>query len=47
LKAHVDRRCEEGWDTQIEVDARSGGPLDRLAQQAIAEFKASRCRSLL
>ncbi len=46
LKAHLDRRCEEDWDAQIEEDARVGGPLDKLAQEAIAEFKAGRCRPL-
>ncbi|MCI0541716.1 MAG: hypothetical protein L0Z50_41495 [Verrucomicrobiales bacterium] len=46
LKAHLDRRCEADWDTQIEEDARSGGPLDKLAHEAIAEFKARRCTPL-
>lgn len=46
LKAHLDRRCEADWDAQIEEDARAGGPLDRLAQQAVADFKAGRCRPL-
>ena len=42
LKAHLDRRCEEDWDAQITEDARPGGPLDKLAQGAIAEFEAGR-----
>jgi hypothetical protein len=46
LKAHLDRRCEEDWDAQIAEDARPGGPLDKLAQEAIAEFKAGRCTPL-
>jgi hypothetical protein len=46
LKEHLDRRCEADWDTQIEEDARSGGPLDRLAQKAMADFKAGRCKAL-
>ncbi len=46
LKAHVDRRCEAEWDAQIEEDARAGGPLDALAQQAMADFQAGRCRPL-
>jgi len=46
LKARLDRRCEEDWDTQIEEDARPGGPLDKLAQKAIADFKAGRCTPL-
>lgn len=46
LKAHLDRRCEADWDAQIEEDARPGGPLDKLAQQAMSEFKAGRCTPL-
>ena len=46
LKARLDRRCEAEWDAQIEADARAGGPLDRLAQEAIAELKAGRCTPL-
>jgi hypothetical protein len=46
LKERLDRRCEAEWDLQIEEDARAGGPLDRLAQEAIAEFKAGRCTPL-
>jgi hypothetical protein len=46
LKAHLDRRCEEDWDAQIEADARPGGPLDKLAQKSIAEFEAGRCTAL-
>jgi hypothetical protein len=46
LKEHLDRRCEADWDAQIEDDARSGGPLDRLAQKAMADFKAGRCKAL-
>jgi hypothetical protein len=46
LKESLDRRCEAEWDAQIEEDARSGGPLDRRAQKAIADFKAGRCQSL-
>lgn len=46
LKAHLDHRCEADWDAQIEEDARPGGPLDKLAQEAIAEFKAGRCTPL-
>lgn len=38
LKALLDRRCEEDWDAQIEEDARPGGPLDKLARQAVADF---------
>ncbi len=46
LKRHLDRRCEADWDAQIEEDARPGGPLDRLAEEAIADFKAGRCAPL-
>jgi hypothetical protein len=46
LKRRLDRRCEAEWDSQIEEDARAGGPVDRLAQEAIAEFKAGRCTPL-
>jgi hypothetical protein len=33
------------WDQQFEADARSG-KLDRVADQAIADFRAGRCREL-
>jgi hypothetical protein len=46
LKENLDRQCEADWDAQIEEDARSGGPLDRLAQKAMADFKAGRCKAL-
>ena len=46
LKACLDRRCEEDWDAQIEEDARPEGPLDKLAQKAVSEFKAGRCTPL-
>jgi hypothetical protein len=46
LKDRLDRRCEADWDTQIEADARLGGPLDRMAQEAIAEFERGGCAPL-
>jgi hypothetical protein len=46
LKERLDRRCEAEWDAQIQEDARSGGPLDRLAREAIAELNAGGCRPL-
>jgi hypothetical protein len=46
LKAQLDRRCAEDWDAQIEEDARPGGPLDTLAQEAISELEAGRCLPL-
>ncbi len=33
------------WDDQFEEDARSG-KLDALADQAIADFKAGRCKEV-
>ena len=33
------------WDLQFEEDARSG-KLDRLADQAIADFRAGECKEL-
>lgn len=33
------------WDEQIEVDAKSG-KLDRLAEQAIADFHEGKCKVL-
>ena len=46
LKEELDRRCQADWDAQIEEDARSGGPLDRLARKALADFRAGRCQPL-
>lgn len=46
LKASLDRRCEADWDAQIEEDPRPGGPLDKLAREALAEFEAGRCKPL-
>jgi hypothetical protein len=34
------------WDQQIARDARPGGPLDRLARDAIEDFKAGRTKPL-
>ena len=33
------------WDRQIERDIK-GGKLDKFAEEAIADFKAGRCREL-
>lgn len=46
LKEELDRRCQADWDAQIEEDARSGGPLDRLARKAMEDFRAGRCQPL-
>ena len=35
----------EVWDKQFEVDALSG-KLDRLADQAISDFRAGKCKEL-
>jgi hypothetical protein len=35
----------ELWDRQFEEDAKSG-KLDRLANQAIADFRAGKCKEL-
>lgn len=35
----------KAWDQQLEADVRSG-KLDRIAEQAIADFRAGRCREL-
>ncbi|MBI2061591.1 MAG: hypothetical protein HYT87_17765 [Nitrospirae bacterium] len=47
---HMARWLEEYearlWDSQIEKDARSGGPLERLAKKAIEDFRAGRTRPL-
>ena len=41
----VDRLREkhvEFWDKQMEEDSRAGGPLDKLAEEAIAEYRSGR-----
>jgi hypothetical protein len=35
----------EAWDKQFEEDAKSG-KLDQLANQAIADFRAGKCKEL-
>jgi hypothetical protein len=37
---------ESHWDQQMIDDARSGGPLDRIAQAALIEFKQGRTKPL-
>lgn len=46
LKARLDEFCDKLWDAQIEEDARPGGPLDRLAQEAIREIDAGETQPL-
>ena len=40
-----DKFDAEGWDRQFEEDAKSG-KLDQLANQAIADFQAGKCKQL-
>ena len=40
-----DKFDAEVWDRQFEEDVKSG-KLDRLANQAIADFKAGKCKQL-
>lgn len=37
---------EGAWDRELREDAREGGPLDKLARQAIAEFQRGDCKPL-
>lgn len=46
LAEWFDRRRSEDWDQQMKEDAKSGGPLDQLAQQALAEFRQGRVTKL-
>ena len=46
LKEELDRRCQADWDAQIEEEARPGGPVDRLARKAMADFRAGRRQPL-
>lgn len=40
-----DKYDAEVWDRQFEEDAKSG-KLDRCAEQAIADFRANKCKRL-
>lgn len=40
LAKWFDKRKNDVWDKEIEEDARPGGPLDRLAREALEEHKA-------
>jgi hypothetical protein len=40
LAEWFNERREEVWDHEIEMDARPGGPLDKLAKQALKEIDA-------
>jgi hypothetical protein len=41
----VDELREDLWDRQIDADAKAGR-LDRLADKAIADYRAGRCKPL-
>ena len=41
----LDEFCEKVWDRQFESDVKSG-KLDSLADQAISDFRAGRCKEL-
>lgn len=38
----ISRRLDDAWDRQIEDDVKAGR-LDRLAEEALAEYKAGKC----
>lgn len=40
LATWFDQRREDVWDREIESDARPGGPVDKLARQAMREHAA-------
>ncbi len=42
----MDELRELQWDREIEEDSQPGGPLDRLAEEALREFDAERTRPL-
>lgn len=41
----VDELREEQWDRQIDADAKAG-KLDKLAEKALADYRAGRCKPL-
>ena len=41
----VDELREELWDRQIDADAKAGR-LDKLADKALADYRAGRCKPL-
>ncbi|CAN5545217.1 hypothetical protein BH20VER3_BH20VER3_14090 [soil metagenome] len=46
LKARLDDLCNDLWDAQIAEDAQPGGPLDRLAEEALREIEAGETQAL-
>ncbi len=41
----VDALREDQWDKQIDADAKAG-KLDKLAEKALADYRAGRCKPL-
>ena len=41
----VDEMREDMWDKQIDADAKAG-KLDKLAEKALADYRAGRCKPL-
>jgi len=46
LETRLDRPYADDWDGRIETDAQPGGPLDRLAEDALSEYRTGRCEPL-
>ena len=46
LMERLRTKQNELWDRQMEKDAQSGGALDRLAEEALAEYRAGKTRPL-
>jgi len=45
LQAWLEEFREEMWDRQIKSDVKAG-KLDKLAEEALADLKAGRCREI-
>lgn len=45
LRAYLDELEAQAWDDQIERDAKAG-KLDKLAAQALADYKAGRVKEI-
>lgn len=46
LMERLRTKQNELWDRQMEKDAQPGGALDRLAEEALAEYRAGKTRAL-
>ena len=46
LMERLRTKQNELWDRQMEKDAQPGGVLDRLAEEALAEYRAGKTRPL-